>query len=387
MIGGMNAAMVCPNMWLSGSRFRKRIGREWPHVFAVFLDALIDRLQVREDVAMRDGDAFGFAGGAGGEQDFGNVVGCGGRERPPLRRSPCKHIANWPDRACKFRRRFDALRRSATRARSRLPQCARPRWRTNENRSAPRSRLRAGIPRARLPIPADFRSRKVSVRRVRFPRRAALRKSSGDFRRLHMLDGCGQTAFISKELAAIPAPDVEKCRERGRIADHLIDSSIRIRIRRDRPGISCGLVRKNSTKEEMISIMSTAVDSANLILKLYELRREETMRKAREFVFGFDPKSAQEYMAGDDGPEQRLYRMVTSYWEMAASFVVNRSDRRDHVRPGERGTRFRICEVRTFLADLRAMMGPVCSKIWSTFASTRRLESKGFARCRSESGA
>jgi hypothetical protein len=69
--------------------------------------------------------------------------------------------------------------------------------------------------------------------------------------------------------------------------------------------------------------MSTAVDSANLLLKLYELRREETMRAARNYMIGFDPKNVGEYMAGMAGPHSAHIRMVMSYWDMAASFVVN----------------------------------------------------------------
>jgi hypothetical protein len=67
--------------------------------------------------------------------------------------------------------------------------------------------------------------------------------------------------------------------------------------------------------------MSTAVDSANLILKLYELRREEVMRKARDYMFGFNPNNVEEYMAGMMGPNSAHIRMFMSYWEMAASLV------------------------------------------------------------------
>ena len=36
------------------------------------------------------------------------------------------------------------------------------------------------------------------------------------------------------------------------------------------------------------------VESADLILKLYDLRREETMRKARNWMFTFNPTSAED---------------------------------------------------------------------------------------------
>src|SRR5438477_9276650 len=80
----------------------------------------------------------------------------------------------------------------------------------------------------------------------------------------------------------------------------------------------------NSTKEDELPTMATTpVESANLILKLYELRREETMRKARNFFFTFEPKSTEDYMKTMMGPDGAYVRMVASYWEMAASLVVN----------------------------------------------------------------
>ena len=68
--------------------------------------------------------------------------------------------------------------------------------------------------------------------------------------------------------------------------------------------------------------MSSKVESADLILKLYDLRREATMRKARDWYFTFNPASADEYMKTMMDPEVGGYlRMVSSYWDMAASFV------------------------------------------------------------------
>ncbi len=63
-------------------------------------------------------------------------------------------------------------------------------------------------------------------------------------------------------------------------------------------------------------------ESADLILKLYDLRREATMRKARDWMFGFTPTSADQYIQTMMDPEVGGYlRMVTSYWNMAASLV------------------------------------------------------------------
>jgi hypothetical protein len=66
------------------------------------------------------------------------------------------------------------------------------------------------------------------------------------------------------------------------------------------------------------------VESANLILKLYELRREETMRKARNWAFTFNPTSAEDVEKTMMDPEVGAYlRMVLSYWDMAATLVVH----------------------------------------------------------------
>jgi hypothetical protein len=63
-------------------------------------------------------------------------------------------------------------------------------------------------------------------------------------------------------------------------------------------------------------------ESADLILKLYDLRREPKMREARNWIFSFNPTSADEYFQTMMNPEVgALLRMVTSYWDMAAALV------------------------------------------------------------------
>jgi hypothetical protein len=62
------------------------------------------------------------------------------------------------------------------------------------------------------------------------------------------------------------------------------------------------------------------------ILKLYELRRDPEMRAARQWYFSvFAPKSTMDIIALFRGGERASanFRMVTSYWDMAASFVLN----------------------------------------------------------------
>ena len=64
---------------------------------------------------------------------------------------------------------------------------------------------------------------------------------------------------------------------------------------------------------------------ANLILRLYELRREEKLRAARAwFVANFKVKTMADFnlLCPPGSDENANARMVVSYWDMAASFVT-----------------------------------------------------------------
>ena len=62
---------------------------------------------------------------------------------------------------------------------------------------------------------------------------------------------------------------------------------------------------------------------ADLILKLYDLRRETVMREARNWFFTFNPTSIQDVMEALLSEQSGYYRMVISYWDMAAAMVNN----------------------------------------------------------------
>ena len=69
--------------------------------------------------------------------------------------------------------------------------------------------------------------------------------------------------------------------------------------------------------------MTSEHESMMGILKLYELRSEATMRKARDwFTTGFHPESSQDIFAVLTGEHSADFRMVASYWDMATAFVV-----------------------------------------------------------------
>ena len=65
-------------------------------------------------------------------------------------------------------------------------------------------------------------------------------------------------------------------------------------------------------------------DDVHLVLKLYELRREERMRDARRwFTANFHAKDMSEFetLCPAGSTENESFRMVVTYWDMAASFV------------------------------------------------------------------
>lgn len=70
--------------------------------------------------------------------------------------------------------------------------------------------------------------------------------------------------------------------------------------------------------------MNDQSEAASVLLKLYELRTEPTLRQARNwFAYEFHPQSAHDVLHVWLGPghESAPYRMVTSYWDMAATLV------------------------------------------------------------------
>ncbi len=67
-------------------------------------------------------------------------------------------------------------------------------------------------------------------------------------------------------------------------------------------------------------------DDVNLIVKLYELRREEKMRAARSWFAGnFKCKTMAEFqqLCPPGSEANAMARQVTSYWDMVASFVTS----------------------------------------------------------------
>src|SRR5579864_7675251 len=99
-------------------------------------------------------------------------------------------------------------------------------------------------------------------------------------------------------------------------------------------------------------------EDAELILKLYDLRREPEMRKARNWWLGFWPESSDEVMKigmALGTQENAWMRQVTGYWELAASLVLHGTLSRDLFLEGSfSGEMFLIFgKVEPFLKDVR----------------------------------
>jgi hypothetical protein len=107
---------------------------------------------------------------------------------------------------------------------------------------------------------------------------------------------------------------------------------------------------------------ATATD-AQLILQLYDLRREAEMRKARNWWFvSFWPRNADDFMKIAFTPgsqENNWLRQVSGYWNMAASFVLQGALNADlFLQPAVSGEMFIVfAKVHPFLKELRQKAG------------------------------
>jgi hypothetical protein len=100
-------------------------------------------------------------------------------------------------------------------------------------------------------------------------------------------------------------------------------------------------------------------EEASLILKLYELRREETMRKARDWYFrDFNPQSLADINGVMFSEHSGRLRMVMSYWDMAAALVNHGAISVDLFNETN-GEQFSVfAKLEPLLGEVRAAYGP-----------------------------
>lgn len=107
----------------------------------------------------------------------------------------------------------------------------------------------------------------------------------------------------------------------------------------------------------------TAAKDAEIILKLYDLRREPELRKARNWwLWEFNPRNADDFLKIANSPgsqENNWLRQGAGYWGMAAALVLQGALDEDlFLRPACSGEMFfMLAKVHPFLPELREKLG------------------------------
>jgi len=105
--------------------------------------------------------------------------------------------------------------------------------------------------------------------------------------------------------------------------------------------------------------MTDKAKSAELIMKLYDLRREAVMREARNWFFTFNPESIEDIQRAGMGEHSAYYRMVTSYWDMACSFVNHGAIDAEMFNDANGEHVVVFAKLQPFLEQLRATVSPL----------------------------
>ncbi len=104
--------------------------------------------------------------------------------------------------------------------------------------------------------------------------------------------------------------------------------------------------------------MPTPFESAQLNLQLFALRREPVLREAREwFLREFNPDTFAELLATVSGERNATFRMVLSYWDMAASLVTTGAIDPDAFRAAHGEIFAAFSKIHPYLTQLRAASG------------------------------
>ncbi|HEV8198146.1 MAG TPA: hypothetical protein VGP87_16000 [Gemmatimonadales bacterium] len=100
---------------------------------------------------------------------------------------------------------------------------------------------------------------------------------------------------------------------------------------------------------------------ADLVLRLYDLRREPVLRESRRWLSAeFWPKSAEEVLAltKADHPSNAMFRQVVGYWEMAYGLARHGIVNPDYLAENAGEGIFLFAKVQPWLTELRAASSP-----------------------------
>jgi len=158
--------------------------------------------------------------------------------------------------------------------------------------------------------------------------------------------------------------------------------------------------RLNSASFVLRSVtVPTPFESASLNLQLFDLRRETLLRQARHwFVSDFNPESFAEFVNIVSGEQNAWFRMVISYWDMAASLVSTGAIDGDAFRAAHTEIFATFSKIQPFLEELRKVSGEsdICKHMEAVVMAepnaeamlTRRREAiRAAARARSSKSA
>ena len=100
-----------------------------------------------------------------------------------------------------------------------------------------------------------------------------------------------------------------------------------------------------------------STEDAQLVLRLYDLRREEVMRASRSTMLRWMPASAEDCIAITrfDHPDNAAFRQVSSYFEMAYGFARHGAVHAEPLAEGCGEGLFLFAKVKPWLAELPAV--------------------------------
>ena len=100
---------------------------------------------------------------------------------------------------------------------------------------------------------------------------------------------------------------------------------------------------------------------ADIVLKLYELRRESVMRQSRDAMFrDFWPRSYEDFVkvTKPDSPLNAAFRQISSYWEMAYGMAKHGIVNPDFLIENAGEGLFLFAKVAPYLERFRKEMSP-----------------------------
>ncbi len=104
--------------------------------------------------------------------------------------------------------------------------------------------------------------------------------------------------------------------------------------------------------------MATPFESAQLNLKLFEMRRDPVLREARAwFLWEFNPDTLADVTEVLSGERSASLRMVLGYWDMAASLVTSGAIDGDSFRAAHTEITGTFAKIQPLIEEGRAAWG------------------------------